>query len=352
MHASTVSPTASRDIRAAWHELKSTRKLHNRDAAEALGISEAELLASAIGAGVTRLDGDFRDLLKRVPELGTVMALTRNESCVHEKDGVYSNISAENMVGLVLGEQIDLRLFFSHWNLGYALEEETPRGTQRSFQFYDACGEAMHKIFLRPVSDIAAFQRLVEAFTSANQVPIETVLPAPGRELPRSDDKIDVAGLQAAWAGLKDTHEFFGLLKKFGVARTQALRLAGPDFARQVPNEAIRAALETAATERLEIMIFVGNRGCIQIHTGPVSNVRVMEQWVNVLDPGFNLHLRQDRVAESWVVTKPTSDGPVTSLELFDADGDTIAMLFGKRKPGKPELQTWRGLLEHLFPAR
>jgi len=82
-----------------------------------------------------------------------------------------------------------------------------------------------------------------------------------------------------------------------------------------------------------------------------VSNVRVMEHWVNVLDPGFNLHLRQERVAESWVVTKPTSDGPVTSLELFDADGDTIAMLFGKRKPGKPEQQTWRGLLDHLFPT-
>jgi len=351
MHASTVNPTASRDIRAAWHELKSARKLHNRDAAEALGISEAELLASAIGAGVTRLDGDFRNLLKRVPELGTVMALTRNESCVHEKDGVYSNISAENMVGLVLGEQIDLRLFFSHWNLGYALEEETPRGTQRSFQFYDACGEAMHKIFLRPGSDIAAFRRLAEAFTSVKQAPVETVLPAPGRELPRPDDKIDVAGLQAAWAGLKDTHEFFGLLKKFGVARTQALRLAGPDFAKRVPNDAIRVALEAAATERLEIMVFVGNRGCIQIHTGPVSNVRVMEHWVNVLDPGFNLHLRQERVAESWVVTKPTSDGPVTSLELFDADGDTIAMLFGKRKPGKPEQQTWRGLLDHLFPT-
>ena len=44
-----------------------------------------------------------------------------------------------------------------------------------------------------------------------------------------------------------------------------------------------------------------------------------------------------------------TVDGLVTSLELFDAEGDTIAMFFGERKPGKPELCEWRALIENLL---
>jgi putative hemin transport protein len=82
--------------------------------------------------------------------------------------------------------------------------------------------------------------------------------------------------------------------------------------------------------------------------TGPVRRVQVMRPWLNVLDPGFNLHLREDHIASAWVVRKPTSDGLVTSLELFDARGETIAMFFGERKPGRPELCAWRTLVEGL----
>ena len=52
--------------------------------------------------------------------------------------------------------------------------------------------------------------------------------------------------------------------------------------------------------------------------------------------------LREDLIDEAWVVRKPTEDGVVTSLELFDAQGEAIATLFGKRKPGIPEIEDWR----------
>jgi putative hemin transport protein len=110
----------------------------------------------------------------------------------------------------------------------------------------------------------------------------------------------------------------------------------------------IRLLLQDVARIGLPIMCFVGNPGMIQIHTGPVRRVEVMGDWLNVLDPGFNLHLREDRIAAAWVVRKPTSDGPVTSVELFDADGDTMAMFFGERKPGKRELPGWRAMVDAL----
>ncbi len=71
-----------------------------------------------------------------------------------------------------------------------------------------------------------------------------------------------------------------------------------------------------------------------------------------MLDPDFNLHLREDQIDTAWVVRKPTRDGDVTSLELFDKDGFCFAQLFGARKPGKPELQGWRDLLAALPRSR
>ena len=52
-----------------------------------------------------------------------------------------------------------------------------------------------------------------------------------------------------------------------------------------------------------------------------------------------------DRIDSAWIVRKPTKDRIVTSLEVFDADGTLMAMLFGARKPGRPEQGGWRALV-------
>jgi len=354
--ASALPPAPDKPIdparlRGAWDDGKN-RKQRQRDIAEALGVSEAELVASACGDFVTRLSGDFRKLLPRIPEVGPVMALTRNDSCVHEKIGLYENLSFDGHVGLALGTDIDLRLFMSQWKLGYALREATETGSRESLQFYDKYGAAVHKIFLRPGSNRAAFDEIVTAFSAAEHTPGEQVESAVAVNLSEPDAKIDQDGLLNAWSQMKDTHEFFGMLKQYKVQRTQALRLAEGGYTRPLPPACARQVLTAAAELQLPIMVFVGNRGCIQIHTGRVANIKVLGDWVNVLDPGFSLHLREPDIDRAWVVVKPTSDGVVTSVELFDQHGENIAMIFGKRKPGIPELPEWRQLVETLGVTR
>jgi len=85
--------------------------------------------------------------------------------------------------------------------------------------------------------------------------------------------------------------------------------------------------------------------GCIQIHTGPVVRIEPRGPWINVLDDGFNLHLRTDLVASAWVVRKPTVDGDVTSVEIYDATGEMMVQFFGERKPGQTERDDWRQLI-------
>lgn len=343
------NPDSPRELRDAWHALTAQKSLRIRDAAQQLGVAEAQLLATGIGEHVIRLQGDWRDLMMRMGELGPVMALTRNDAAVHEKDGVYTNISHGEHVGLVLGDAIDLRLFYDKWTFGYAVTETTGTLTRRSFQFFDACGDAVHKIYLRDASDLFAWDALCEAWAAPLQIAGEKVLPRPGgRPEERADAEIDLAAFQADWRAMRDTHQFFGLLKKHDLSRTQAFRLIGAEFATPLHIDAPARLLQGAAEAGTDIMIFVGNPGCIQIHSGPVKDIQRMGPWINVLDPGFNLHLREDLVAQAWRVKKPTADGIVTSIEIFDATGEQIAYFFGKRKPGIPETSGWRTLAESM----
>jgi len=135
---------------------------------------------------------------------------------------------------------------------------------------------------------------------------------------PRPDDEIDGDGFRAAYLQMRDTHELFGILRTFGVGRRQALRLLGPEFARPVEPLALRALLRGAAAAALPLMIFVGNQAVIQIYSDPVRTFKQYGDWFNVMDPGFNLHLFEPGIRSAWVVRKPTADGLVSSLELYD----------------------------------
>jgi putative hemin transport protein len=338
------------ELRDAWQRLRENEPgLRARDLAERIGVSEGELVASRCGEEVIRLQGPWADLIRTLPALGRVMVLTRNDSCVHEKKGTFGHIEIGGSMGVVLDEAIDLRLFLTHWKYGFAVMEASRGRLLHSLQFFDADGQAVHKIYRTDDSDAAAWDSLVGRYSAAVQSPL-LELSKVDDPLPRQlqDDEVDAKSLRDGWRAMRDPHDFFALLKKHRVTRTQALRIAGAEFAQRVDNQAIGTVLESAAHSSLPIMVFVGSPGVVQIHTGPVQTIKRVGPWLNVLDPDFNLHLREDHIAESWVVRKPTPEGPVTSLDLYDANGRQIVQVFGKRKPGVPELKAWRSLADSL----
>ncbi len=334
------------DLKEKWEALKAENPhLRIRNAAQDLGVSEAELLVTNIGNGVTVMKADFADLLQEVVKLDKVMALTRNEECVHERKGVYVNPDFSSPhAQLFVGEDIDLRIFISAWKFGFSVVE----GDRKSFQFFGKDGLALHKIYLTKDSQETEFCALTEKYKAEEQSPELILENVPAKPSEKPDSEIDVAGFQQAWKDLKDTHNFFVMLRKFGVTRTQALRLAPTGYATKIENSKVVNVLEDASEKRLPIMIFVGNRGLIQIHTGEVHKTLWHQQWFNVMDPDFNLHLDTTKIFETWIVKKPTDDGEVTSVEVFNKEGDFIVQIFGKRKPGNPELQAWKDLVAGL----
>jgi len=332
-----------------FEQLKSEYpKMRARDLALEIGTSEAELLGSRTNKDIIRLEGDWAEIIRSMPSLGSVMVLTRNEDCVHEKHGEFNNISIGPGHGIVLNRDIDLRLFMSHWHFGFAVAEEVASGKRHSFQFFDIDGQAVLKVYLPIDSSLKAYLTLIERFSAGDQEAPLNIHSLPIGRGDAADEDLDIVNFLSHWENLKDTHYFFALLNEFGVGRRQSMRVAEGKFTRRLKNGCLGELLENAVKDQASIMCFVGNPGCIQIHTGTIHRTAIIGEWLNILDKNFNLHLNQSAVESIWEVRKPTSDGIVTSVEIFNEAGNCFCQFFGERKPGQIELSAWRNIVAKL----
>ncbi len=125
------------------------------------------------------------------------------------------------------------------------------------------------------------------------------------------------------------------------------------------PEDGAAPPEEAPATDAADTLVVTGTRTRTRLGDTPVATQVISREdlassgadtlagpWVNVLDPDFNLHVDTTRVCGAWAVHKPTTDGPVHSLELLDDDGEVSVRVFGARKPGRPEDPRWVEVLD------
>ena len=330
-------------------------------------MSEAELLATGIGSTVVRLsdvDHAPREIMRRALDLGKVMALTRNENGVIETTGVASRLPRQaeaasgdeaerearnlNIAGGYLGGPIDLRFQFARWQHAFAVTAPGRDGAvSRSLQFFDANGNAVHKLYLRNDTAIPVFDKLAADFRHPRQDAQLTIAPATPKPAEKADSAVDVAEFRLAWQEMTDVHQFNRIVSEFGLTREQALRLAPAGVVQKVAPQAVRKLLEDAARQQVGIMAFLGNGALTQIYSGKVNKVMAADGWFNVLDPDFNLHLRDSALRSGYVVRR----AGVTSVEFFDDQGELVVTFFGVRERGKPQPQAWLDLAASLPKA-
>ncbi len=343
----TVSESAvtTPSLLQRWTALReNTGPRYLRDEAADLGVSEVELLVASRGSDARRLAStDIPALLDAMAALGQWRTMSRNQHAVIEETGAYRDIAFHGGAAQTVGD-LELRIFPTRWSHIYAVPVTRGDAQRGSIQIFDRWGNSVHKAF---TEDLAGWQQLCDKFaTDAALVLDADPLPAD-----QPDTDIDVATLRARWDALGHTHEFFAMLRDLRVGRLQALRLAGGERARPVPVAALATVLSAARADQQTIMIFVGNQGIVHIHVGAVGNLVPRDGWLNILEKDFNLHVAESGITSAWVVTKPSSDGPIPSLECYDAEGRTVIQLFGNRHDGEPAPAVWTALLATLPTA-
>lgn len=322
-----------------WAELRQTSpQLRIRDAAKQLEVSEAELVALGLGTSATRLTADFKTLLKRLPELGSVMALTRSDAAVHEITGHFTEFHLHGDTALFFRPGLDTRYFLQHWQYGFAVNENG----RLSLQFFDYLGQAAHKIYLNDQSNQTAYQQLVTAFTALEQAPFQLQV----KHIPTLPPSIiKQAELRQAWSQIQDVHEGNRIMKRYGNQRQAIYRVLGRDYAELLDRSCIEALLTQLSAEQQPCMLFAMNEAAVQSYSGRIEKLLRTGSWFNILDPSFNLHLRTQDIGEVWRVRKPTVDGWVTSLDVFDWHGQEILVFTDQRERDQRESSQWTDLL-------
>jgi putative hemin transport protein len=357
--AGTVSAAAASDTLAErWAALRAEQpKLQIRDAARTLGSSEAALLATGIGKTVTRLsdaDHAVNDIMMRALDLGTVLALTRNENGVLERTGVATRAKPESfsdkerlraVAGGYLGGEIDMRFHFANWKHAFAVVQPGRDGSiSRSLQFFDAQGNAAHKVYVKSEAGVAVFDKIVADFRHPQQAGELKMVAAAPKGAGKADSAVDLQEFQLAWKEMTDVHQFNRIVSEFQLSREQAMRLAPAGAVQKIGPQALRKLLDESARQQLPIMAFLGNGAATQIFSGKITKTAASGDWYNVLDPDFNLHIRETALKSGYVVQR----AGVTSVEFFDKDGELVVTFFGVRERAKPQPQAWIDLTGSL----
>ncbi len=322
-------------------------KMRERDIANMLNIKESQLIAAHVGYGATRLICAMDEIFSGLADVGEVLALTRNDAAVHEKTGIYDAYHGGKFASMVSNAQIDLRLFRRHFAHAFLVHKQTDHGLKQSIQFFDEQGDAVHKIHTKPNTNMHAWSKLTAAYFHPDQSDLLDIKPE--RIKDRLDNPESVADtLKDNWSKMTDTHQFTMMIRKLNLSRHQAVTTIGDEYAWRIDPSSLEALLQIAANEKLPMMCFIGNRGCIQIYSGPIHTIKRMGHWLNILDDGFHMHLRTDQIHEIWGVRKPTDKGHVTSIEAYDTSGNLVIQFFGTRIEGQDERKSWRDIAENL----
>lgn len=196
--------------------------------ADALGVSEAALVAARCGESAVRLDtSEWTDLLLHLEPLGRCLALTPGTDGFVETVAHYRGLSFGSRYVMLSDETSTLVLQPQRWAAAFAVTESMPWGWQRSLQFFGRTGQAMHKVHLLPESSRDAFSDIVERFWHENQSPLLAAGASAGAVGIDAPPQADAPG-RAPAAGASDTrgdHALTPALRSAAVAG-RALRLS------------------------------------------------------------------------------------------------------------------------------
>lgn len=336
----------TRPLKEIWHAFHTANPtVRIRDAAAKLGVSEAELVATGCGETCTQLLLDWHAILSQLHTLGTVMALTRSDAMVHEATGYFAEPHFHGDTALFFRPGLDTRYFLENWKHAYAVNENG----RLSLQFFDAQGTAAHKIYMQEHSHLSAYHQLVADFRTPQQrqhLHVERAVPDQPKSL--ADQTLDISSLRHAWANIRDVHEGNRIIKNLGGNRQAIYRALGSDYAQLLPSSTVETLLNALAEQQIPLMLFGMNKAAVQSYGGTIHKLLQTGPWFNVLDLGFNLHLRTGEIGEVWRIRKPSDDGWVTSLDVFDWHGQEIMVMTDNRGRGEQESAIWTALLLSL----
>jgi putative hemin transport protein len=316
------------DIRKSFASLRVEKNQRHRDIASLLNVTEVELIDSHVGvtklesiksfpnlARAIRLKPSWSSIIHDVQGFGEVMSLTRNAHAAHENLAFYKHASSSDGVGMVLSEELTMRLIYEKWEHGYLFEECKSTVLQRSIQFFDEFGTSVHKIFLMPHSHHWFFDELAKRWADSNQEPGIIV-----QEKLEHDQQITKGALAS-------------IIEERYANQQESINL-----------DVVQSLLRSSAELKLSLIITVQNDGANQSHDGVLDEIRDHNDWLHLMNQQFNCHLQ---LAQMPIICINHQESPFL-IEMLDEEGVLLASIALSTKATPADRQAWEDLLDKV----
>jgi putative heme degradation protein len=239
---------------------------------------------------------------------------------------------------------IDLRLRSSSWHRLFLVHEGEAAG---------ACGLLITDVEGLPCwfiggADAESRADLLRSVTACRR--IRHPLPrTPGTCLPPPLPANIREPLVEGWARMRNTHQFEPMLRHLGIYSLRAIQAVSGRFSQVLAVADLHRAAESMLDAGRPFYAFVANRAAIQIQACCPSAIEY--------DPGTAMTLFGESVwtgvdlaaiAEVWLVQRRSAEGPVHSIEAYDAVGHPVVRLLGWRPAGAQEDQAWRHFIDGI----
>ena len=252
------------DLEKAYENYKKDNpNVYLRNAAKSLNVSEVELLSLSCGNGTYRLKTEMEPVITKLTEANELTAICRNDSAVSE------------ITGELTVQELDENLF--HLRIQESEINIPPKkvasifaaqvNNRFSIQVFDTSGNAVQKFFLKGAHGMEQFFKDFSDLFSEDQSKETSVASSP-HTLPVNDQT------------QSEEYEFV-----------------------KVPNSLVRAVLTDCTQHDIPISLQVENGVSNQIFRGTIENVKDARGWFNILDPKFNLHLKEEDMQETFLAT-------------------------------------------------
>jgi putative hemin transport protein len=307
------------NLLAEWEKLKTQKPgIRIKEAADILHVAEAELLVTRCGENVKRLNHNPIAILNAISKVDEVMALTRNASVVIETSGKYPTFLLEDH--WLIGNNDDFHIIFDTNIIThiFAVTDEFAGQTRNSIQFFDAAGRAIHKIYFDISAPQETYASITHAFLSPNQ---EKEINCFNYSKTTRVEISKQTALQK-WESLKNYHRFDNLEFYLGNALLDIVTHLDEERARKIPAEMLTQFLLGVGNKNISISYIVKNIGCTQLFRGPIRNVFAKDDWFNVKDPEFNLHILKTHLDAGYLVHVPLINNYRLALLFFNKQGE------------------------------
>ena len=316
------------DIRKSFASLRVEKNHRHREIASLLNVTEVELLDSHVGvtklesiksfpnlARAIRLKPSWPSIIQDSQGFGEVMSLTKNAHAVHENLAFYKHASSSDGVGMVLSEELTMRLMYERWEHGYLFEECKSTVVQRSIQFFDEFGTSIHKIFLMPHSHHWFFDELAKRWADSNQEPGIIV-----HEKLAHDQQINQGALAS-------------IIEERHANQKESINL-----------DVVQSLLRSSVELKLPLIITVQNDGANQSHDGILGEIRDHNNWLHLINEQFNCHLQ---LAQMPKICINHQESPY-SIEMMNEEGFLLASIAVSTKATPVDRQAWEDLLDKI----